>query len=74
MDTSLKRIIAYLIDILIVSIVVTPFINLKAINPYIDDYNKYYEEYTKLIEDANNGDIAIIKGGKKYSLFHSNED
>ena len=57
MDTSLKRIIAYLIDILIVSIVVTPFINLKAINPYIDDYNKYYEEYTKLIEDANNGEI-----------------
>lgn len=57
MDTSLKRIIAYLIDILIVSIVVTPFINIKAINPYIDDYNKYYEEYTKLIEDANNGDI-----------------
>ena len=57
MDTSLKRIIAYFIDILIVSIVVTPFINIKAINPYIDDYNKYYEEYTKLIEDANNGDI-----------------
>ena len=26
------------------------------------------------IEYANNGDIAIIKGGKKYSLFHSNED
>lgn len=57
MDTSLKRIIAYFIDILIVSIVVTPFINLKAINPYIEEYNKYYEEYTKLIEDANNGDI-----------------
>ena len=57
MDTSLKRIIAYLIDILIVSIVVTPFINIKAINPYIDDYNTYYEEYTELIEDANNGDI-----------------
>ena len=57
MDTSLKRIIAYFIDILIVSIVVTPFINIKAINPYIDDYNKYYEEYTKLIEDANNGEI-----------------
>lgn len=57
MDTSLKRIIAYFIDVLIVSIVVTPFINLKAINPYIEEYNKYYEEYTKLIEDANNGDI-----------------
>ena len=26
------------------------------------------------IEYGNNGDIAIIKGGKKYSLFHSDED
>lgn len=57
MDTSLKRIIAFLIDIIIINIVTTPLINIKATNPYIDDYNKYYEEYTKLIEDANNGDI-----------------
>lgn len=57
MDTSIKRIIAYLIDIIIVSIVVTPFINIKAINPYIDDYNKYYEEYSSLVEDANNKEI-----------------
>lgn len=26
------------------------------------------------IEYGNNGDIVIIKGGKKYSLFHSDED
>lgn len=57
MDTSLKRIIAFLIDIIIINIVTTPLINIKATNPYIDDYNKYYTEYTELIEAANNGDI-----------------
>ena len=44
MDISLKRIIAYIIDVLIVTIIMIPFIRLKAINPYIDEYNKYYEE------------------------------
>ena len=57
MDTSLKRIIAFLIDIIIINIVTTPLINIKATNPYIDDYNKYYTEYTELIEATNNGEI-----------------
>ena len=34
MDTSWKRIIAYLIDILLVSIVVTPFINIILMQIY----------------------------------------
>lgn len=72
MDTSLKRIIAYLIDILLVSIVVTPFINIKAINPNIDDYNKYYEEYTQLIEDANNGDIDTSSEEYKNEIIDLN--
>ena len=72
MDTSLKRIIAYLIDILLVFIVVTPFINIKAINPNIDDYNKYYEEYTQLIEDANNGDIDTSSEEYKNEIIDLN--
>ena len=53
MDISLKRIIAYIIDVLIVTIIMIPFIRLKAINPYIDEYNKYYEEYTELVNDED---------------------
>lgn len=57
MDISIKRIIAYIIDILIITIVFSFFINLKAINPYIDKYNSTYKQYTNLLEDANNGKI-----------------
>ena len=57
MDIVLKRVMAYIIDILLISIVVTPLLNWKVLNPYIDEYTKYYEEYTKLVEDANAGDV-----------------
>lgn len=57
MDTSLKRIMAYIIDVLILTIVFSVFINFKIFNPYIDKYNDTYTEYTNLIEDANAGEI-----------------
>ena len=57
MDLVLKRLMAYVIDILIVSICMTPILNWSVINPYIDEYTENYTEYTELIEAANNGDI-----------------
>ncbi len=59
MDLVLKRLMAYIIDILIVSIVLTPIINWSVINPYIDDYTENYNAYTELIEEANNGDVDV---------------
>ena len=57
MDLVLKRLMAYVIDILIVSICMTPVLNWSVINPYIDEYTENYTEYTELLEQANAGDI-----------------
>lgn len=57
MDIVLKRVMAYIIDILLVSIVMSPIINWKVINPYIDEYSENYNEYVELVEQANNGEI-----------------
>ena len=43
MDTSLKRIIAFVIDIVIVSLVVS-LINLLPLDPYKDKYKDAYEK------------------------------
>lgn len=57
MDIVLKRVMAYIIDVLIFSIVLTPIINWSVINPYVDEYTENYSEYTELIEQANAGEI-----------------
>lgn len=57
MDISLKRIIAYIIDMAIVTIIVTLVSNIKIINPYLDQYNENYNTYIKITEDYKNGDI-----------------
>lgn len=49
MDTSLKRIIAFVIDIVIVSLVVS-LLNYLPIDPYKDKYQEKYKEYTELIQ------------------------
>lgn len=59
MDLVLKRLMAYVIDILIVSICMTPILNWSVINPYIDEYTENYTEYTELLEQANAGDIDL---------------
>lgn len=57
MDTSLKRIIAFVIDIVIVSLVVS-LINLLPLDPYKDKYKDTYEKYNEVVqkstEDENN--------------------
>ena len=50
MDTSLKRIIAYIIDIIVVTIFATLIGKIKTLNPSMDAYNKTYDEYVKLTE------------------------
>ena len=57
MDIVLKRVMAYIIDVLIFSIVLTPIINWSVINPYIVEYTENYSQYTELIEQANAGEI-----------------
>lgn len=50
MDLSLKRILAYIIDIFIVTFIIMLFTNIKAINPYKEEYNETYAEYRDIID------------------------
>lgn len=50
MDLSLKRILAYIIDIFIVTFIVMLFTNIKIINPYKEEYNETYAEYRDIID------------------------
>ena len=40
MDISLKRIIAFVIDIVLLTFVLTVFVNLTHIDPYMNNYKK----------------------------------
>ena len=51
MDTSLKRIIAFVIDIVIVSLVVS-LINLLPLDPYKDKYKDAYEKYNEVVQKS----------------------
>ena len=51
MDTSLKRIIAFVIDIVIVSLVVS-LINLLPIDPYQNKYKDTYEKYNEVVRKS----------------------
>ena len=51
MDTSLKRIIAFVIDIVIVSLVVS-LINLLHLDPYKDKYKDTYEKYNEVVQKS----------------------
>ncbi len=47
--TPLKRLGAYLVDLLLVSFVISLVININVISKYYDKYNKSYEEFNDLI-------------------------
>ena len=47
-DYILKRVVAYAIDMFLVSVVVSSIATNSTINFQIDDYNKYYTEYLEM--------------------------
>ena len=57
-DSIFKRVIAYLIDMMLISIVVNSIISSTVINFQLDDYKKLYDEYydiyTLYTEQMNN--------------------
>lgn len=61
MDTCLKRIVAYIIDILIVTVVVSAISMIPRIDPYKKDYEKAYNEYLDIVSDAQNENSVDYK-------------
>ena len=60
MDISLKRIIAYILDILLVTLVATLISQVKFINPNLDKYMETYDEYRELIKETESPDTEKI--------------
>lgn len=57
-DSIFKRVIAYLIDMMLISIVVNSIISSKVVNFQLEEYqslyNDYYEMYSLYLEQSNN--------------------
>lgn len=58
MDTSLKRILAYFIDLCVVFFIALLFTNIKQLNPYYEKYNATYDKYTDLVEKVKDEKIT----------------
>ena len=62
-NNTFKRVLAYIFDFLLVSVVVAMFSELSLINPYFDEYNDIsnkYLEYVDSIESAEEIDPIVV--------------
>lgn len=57
MDISLKRVVAYLIDIVLVTLIATLITNVKVFNPYYERYNENYDKYAELLNKYRENEI-----------------
>ena len=62
MDISLKRIVAYLIDIFIVTLIAGAISSIRILNPYYSDYEKTLTRYNELVEktDVDKNEVINI--------------
>ena len=62
MDISLKRIIGYILDIILVTLVATLLSNIKQVNPYLEKYTDAYNRYEEIVkkEEIKEIDDRII--------------
>ena len=76
---KIKRLFAYLIDIMIVGFVASALANIDVINPYINEYMESYEKFSEKLS-SNNGEnanevissddfILQYKSTLKYSIY-----
>ena len=76
---KIKRLFAYLIDIIIVGFVASALANIDVINPYINEYMESYEKFSEKLSSINgeNADEVIssdafilqYKSTLKYSIY-----
>ena len=47
----LRRVLAYVIDMMVIILITQSLTSVPMINKQLDAYNKYYDEYMDLFED-----------------------
>ena len=55
----LKRVLAYMIDIIVVTIIATLLSNVKFINNNTKEYQEMYQEFNELYKDYTNINVLI---------------
>lgn len=58
MDISLKRIVAYFIDLFVVFFIALLLTNIRQLNPYYEKYNDTYDKYSELIKEVQDKNIS----------------
>ena len=52
-----KRVLAYLLDVILIYVIVSLLTSIRFINPYYEKYVKSYEKYADVLEQYTKGDI-----------------
>lgn len=54
---KLKRLLAYIIDILIVGFVASALANIDILNPYLDNYLESYDKFNETLKHINEENV-----------------
>ena len=57
---KLRRLLAYIIDILIVGFVASALANIDILNPYLDNYLESYESFNETLKNINEENVNSI--------------
>ena len=68
MDISLKRVMAFVIDIFVIAIIFE-VVNLLPIDPYKEEYKESYSKYTELIKSDNSSEVKDEIISLNYEMY-----
>ena len=67
---TFRRVLAFLVDIIIVSIIASAISSIKFINPDIEKYNETYDKYMEFVENGmQEGNVQQIVNSEEYQNF-----
>lgn len=69
---KLKRLLAYIIDILIVGFIASAISSIEVINPYYDNYIGAYEKYSKEMDSLNEDNVFDKIKSEEFVLDYQN--
>lgn len=69
---KLKRLLAYIIDILIVGFVASALANIDILNPYLYNYIEAYEKYSKEMDSLNEDNVFDKIKSEEFVLDYQN--
>lgn len=69
---KLKRLLAYVIDILLVGFIASAISSIEVINPFYDNYIEAYEKYSKELDSLNEDNVFDKIKSEEFVLDYQN--